>query len=76
MPCLLGTFEDFQPHYSTAWSADHTSSEAESWLQGVEDTENLVAELDLVLVVTLRQVLYLHLQYVKNYLLLLWFMYR
>jgi hypothetical protein len=39
--------------------SDHTSSEAESWLQGVEDTENLVAELDLVLVVTLRQVLYL-----------------
>jgi hypothetical protein len=45
--------------YSTAWPADHTPSEAEAWLQGVEDTENLVAELDLVFVVTLRQVLYL-----------------
>ncbi len=47
------------------WSIDDTSSEAESWLQGVEDTENLVAELDLVLVVTLRQVLYL--QHIKYY---------
>jgi hypothetical protein len=68
--CLLGTKHWYHIIGSifslfSRWSIDDTSSEAESWLQDVEDTQNLVAELDLVLVVTLRQVLYL--QHVKYY---------